>query len=234
MISLHLIVYSFMKVKQWSAFSLQCPPWWGILIYMQSVSMCMSIKHVCWCFGKLNCRLSFSCFTLYNSDIFMPNFTQGPCRLSQGRSDFWLLYQDDGSSSKLRVWVANVDTGKARPLFESPDVYVNAVFDKYVIFQSIIKRKVCSFHDTITPVLTTLFLLLSALFGWMTQLFWYVPSRYLVEIHQGNLWSPLAPRFNLMSKRMLFKLEPIRICSKMNMMKICLSIMLPHNWFWLL
>ncbi|XP_004229392.1 probable glutamyl endopeptidase, chloroplastic [Solanum lycopersicum] len=42
------------------------------------------------------------------------------------------LDEDDGSSSKLRVWVANVDTGKARPLFESPDVYVNAVFDNFV------------------------------------------------------------------------------------------------------
>ncbi|KAJ8573699.1 hypothetical protein K7X08_010210 [Anisodus acutangulus] len=42
------------------------------------------------------------------------------------------LDEDDGSSSKLRVWVANVDTGKARPLFESPDIYVNAVFDNFV------------------------------------------------------------------------------------------------------
>ncbi|KAK4372424.1 hypothetical protein RND71_007808 [Anisodus tanguticus] len=41
------------------------------------------------------------------------------------------LDEDDGSSSK-RVWVANVDTGKARPLFESPDIYVNAVFDNFV------------------------------------------------------------------------------------------------------
>ncbi|XP_060217602.1 probable glutamyl endopeptidase, chloroplastic [Lycium barbarum] len=42
------------------------------------------------------------------------------------------LDEDDGSSSKLRVWVANVDTGKARPLFESPDIYVNAVFENFV------------------------------------------------------------------------------------------------------
>lgn len=42
------------------------------------------------------------------------------------------LDEDDGSSSKLRVWVANVDTGKAKPLFESPDIYVNAVFDNFV------------------------------------------------------------------------------------------------------
>ncbi|KAM3323666.1 putative glutamyl endopeptidase, chloroplastic isoform X1 [Capsicum chacoense] len=42
------------------------------------------------------------------------------------------LDEDDGSSGKLRVWVANVDTGKARPLFESPDIYVNSVFDNFV------------------------------------------------------------------------------------------------------
>ncbi|GMH02310.1 hypothetical protein Nepgr_004149 [Nepenthes gracilis] len=40
--------------------------------------------------------------------------------------------EDDGSSTKLRVWVADVETGKARPLFQSPDVYLNAVFDNFV------------------------------------------------------------------------------------------------------
>lgn len=40
--------------------------------------------------------------------------------------------QEDGISSMLRVWVADVETGKARPLFESSDVFLNAVFDKYV------------------------------------------------------------------------------------------------------
>ncbi|KAL6965741.1 hypothetical protein U1Q18_036796 [Sarracenia purpurea var. burkii] len=32
----------------------------------------------------------------------------------------------------LRVWVADVETGKARPLFQSPDTYLNAVFDNFV------------------------------------------------------------------------------------------------------
>lgn len=76
---------------------------------------------------------SLDCFTLYNSDI-LPNYMRS---LSFVDVVFGFVYQGDGSSSKLRVWVANVDTGKARPLFESPDVYVNAVFDKYVIFHSV-------------------------------------------------------------------------------------------------
>lgn len=40
--------------------------------------------------------------------------------------------EEDDSNSKLRVWVADVETGKARPLFQSPDVYLNAVFDNFV------------------------------------------------------------------------------------------------------
>lgn len=44
------------------------------------------------------------------------------------------MKQEDDGGSKLRVWVANVETGKARPLFQSPDVFLNAVFDKYGSF----------------------------------------------------------------------------------------------------
>ncbi|KAL3517372.1 hypothetical protein ACH5RR_019961 [Cinchona calisaya] len=40
--------------------------------------------------------------------------------------------EDDNSSSKLKVWVADVETGKARQLFNSPDIYVNTVFDNFV------------------------------------------------------------------------------------------------------
>ncbi|KAM7521410.1 hypothetical protein LguiA_011312 [Lonicera macranthoides] len=40
--------------------------------------------------------------------------------------------EEDGSCSKLRVWVADVETGKARPLFQSPDIYLNAIFDNFV------------------------------------------------------------------------------------------------------
>ncbi|KEH24430.1 glutamyl endopeptidase, putative [Medicago truncatula] len=40
--------------------------------------------------------------------------------------------EEDSNTSKLSVWVADVETGKARPLFQSPDVYLNAVFENYV------------------------------------------------------------------------------------------------------
>ncbi|KAK8654390.1 hypothetical protein V6N13_128359 [Hibiscus sabdariffa] len=40
--------------------------------------------------------------------------------------------EEESSSSKLRVWVADVETGTSRPLFRSPDIYLNAVFDNYV------------------------------------------------------------------------------------------------------
>lgn len=40
--------------------------------------------------------------------------------------------QEDDDSSKLRVWVADVETGKAQPLFQSAEFYLNAVFDNYV------------------------------------------------------------------------------------------------------
>ncbi|XP_058738358.1 probable glutamyl endopeptidase, chloroplastic [Vicia villosa] len=40
--------------------------------------------------------------------------------------------EEDCNTSKLRVWIADVETGNARPLFQSPDVYLNAVFENYV------------------------------------------------------------------------------------------------------
>lgn len=57
--------------------------------------------------------------------------------------------QEDGSSSKLTVWVADLKTGIARPLFQSPDIYLNAVFDKYdVVFpvRSKYRGKIFCFH----------------------------------------------------------------------------------------
>lgn len=44
---------------------------------------------------------------------------------------FVVFAQEDGSSSKLRLWVAEIETGKARPLFQTADIFLNAVFDKY-------------------------------------------------------------------------------------------------------
>ncbi|KAI3693810.1 hypothetical protein L1987_76762 [Smallanthus sonchifolius] len=40
--------------------------------------------------------------------------------------------QEDDGGSKLRVWIIDMETGKAKPLFHSPDVFLNAVFDNYV------------------------------------------------------------------------------------------------------
>lgn len=42
------------------------------------------------------------------------------------------LDEEESSSSKLGVWIADVETGKARPLFQSPDICLNAVFDNFV------------------------------------------------------------------------------------------------------
>ncbi|KAL6525908.1 hypothetical protein OROMI_030303 [Orobanche minor] len=40
--------------------------------------------------------------------------------------------EEDGSSSMLRVWTADIETGQARPLFQAPDIFLNAVFDNFV------------------------------------------------------------------------------------------------------
>ncbi|CAA6654403.1 unnamed protein product [Spirodela intermedia] len=46
---------------------------------------------------------------------------------------FSIRSDEEGNvSSKLKLWVADAQTGKARPLFPSPDVYLNAIFDNYV------------------------------------------------------------------------------------------------------
>ncbi|KAF7804921.1 putative glutamyl endopeptidase, chloroplastic isoform X1 [Senna tora] len=42
------------------------------------------------------------------------------------------LNEENNESSKVRIWIADVETGNARPLFQSPDIYLNAVFDNYV------------------------------------------------------------------------------------------------------
>ncbi|CAO2826631.1 unnamed protein product [Amaranthus hypochondriacus] len=40
--------------------------------------------------------------------------------------------EDYGGIGKLQLWVANVESGQAKPLFNSEDIYVNAVFDNFV------------------------------------------------------------------------------------------------------
>ncbi|KAL0371544.1 UNVERIFIED_CONTAM: putative glutamyl endopeptidase, chloroplastic [Sesamum angustifolium] len=40
--------------------------------------------------------------------------------------------EEDGSSGMLKVWVADIEAGKARPLFEAAEIFLNAVFDNFV------------------------------------------------------------------------------------------------------
>ncbi|XP_034904056.1 probable glutamyl endopeptidase, chloroplastic [Populus alba] len=100
--------------------------------------------------GKCNTRSRMSFYTGIGIHQLMPDGTLGPEREINGYPDgakinfvTWSLDgkhlafsirfdEEDNSSSKLRVWVANVETGQARPLFQSPNVYLNAVFDTFV------------------------------------------------------------------------------------------------------
>ncbi|XP_050375872.1 probable glutamyl endopeptidase, chloroplastic isoform X2 [Argentina anserina] len=45
---------------------------------------------------------------------------------------FTIRFDDESTSTKLKVWVAQVETGVARPLFESHEYSLNAVFDNFV------------------------------------------------------------------------------------------------------
>uniref|UniRef100_A0A6N2MZB4 Probable glutamyl endopeptidase, chloroplastic n=1 Tax=Salix viminalis TaxID=40686 RepID=A0A6N2MZB4_SALVM len=100
--------------------------------------------------GKFNTRSRMSFYTGIGIHQLMPDGVLGPEREIYGYPDgakinfvSWSLDgrhlafsirgdDEDNSSSKLRVWVANVETGKAQPLFQSPNVYLNAIFDNYV------------------------------------------------------------------------------------------------------
>ncbi|KAG6787044.1 hypothetical protein POTOM_008672 [Populus tomentosa] len=100
--------------------------------------------------GKCNAKSRMSFYTGIGIHQLMPDGTLGPEKEVHGYPDgakinfvTWSLdgrhlafsirvFEEDNSSSKLRVWVANVETGQARPLFQSPDVYLNAVFDNFV------------------------------------------------------------------------------------------------------
>lgn len=45
---------------------------------------------------------------------------------------FSIRVDENGNSSKPVVWVADVETGVARPLFKSQDIYLNAIFESFV------------------------------------------------------------------------------------------------------
>ncbi|KDP28258.1 hypothetical protein JCGZ_14029 [Jatropha curcas] len=100
--------------------------------------------------GKCNTRSRMSFYTGIGIHQLLPDGTLGPEKEVYGFPDgakinfvTWSLDgshlsfsirvdEEDDGSSKLRVWVADVETGKARPLFQSQDVYLNAVFDNFV------------------------------------------------------------------------------------------------------
>ncbi|CAI9767861.1 unnamed protein product [Fraxinus pennsylvanica] len=100
--------------------------------------------------GKCNCRSRMSYYTGIGIYHLMDDCTLGPEKEIHGLPDgakinfvSWSndgrylsfsvrIDEEDGISSMLRVWVADVETGKARPLFESSDMFLNAVFDNFV------------------------------------------------------------------------------------------------------
>ncbi|KAJ7973057.1 putative Dipeptidyl-peptidase [Quillaja saponaria] len=100
--------------------------------------------------GDCNTRSRMSFYTGMGIHQLMPDGTLGPEKEVHGfpvgaKINFvtWSpdgqhlsfsirVDEEDNNSSKLRVWVAEVETGKAKPLFQEPNIYLNAVFDNYV------------------------------------------------------------------------------------------------------
>ncbi|KAM6579330.1 hypothetical protein CsatA_003104 [Cannabis sativa] len=100
--------------------------------------------------GKCNTRSRMSFYTGIGIHQLMPDGTLGPEKEIHGFPDGakinFVTWSPDGkhlsfsirvdeeenSTSKLKVWVADIETGKARPLIQNPDIYLNAVFDNFV------------------------------------------------------------------------------------------------------
>ncbi|XP_042512166.1 probable glutamyl endopeptidase, chloroplastic isoform X2 [Macadamia integrifolia] len=99
--------------------------------------------------GKCNTRSRMSFYTGIGIHQLKDDGTLGPEKEVHGLPDgakinfvswsndgrhlsFTIRVDEENSSSKLSVWVADVETAKARPLFQSPDIYVNAIFDNFV------------------------------------------------------------------------------------------------------
>ncbi|KAL7200326.1 hypothetical protein ACSBR1_032283 [Camellia fascicularis] len=99
--------------------------------------------------GKCNTRSRMSFYTGIGIHQLLNDGTLGPEIEVHGLPDgakinfvtwsndgqhlaFGVRVDEDNSSGKLRVWVADVETGKSRPVFQSPDFYLNAVFDNFV------------------------------------------------------------------------------------------------------
>lgn len=100
--------------------------------------------------GRCNTRSRMSFYTGIGIHQLLPDGTLGPEIEVHGFPDGakinFVTWSDDGrhlsfsirfddediSDSKLRVWIAEVETGKARPLFQSSDICLNAVFDNFI------------------------------------------------------------------------------------------------------
>ncbi|XP_057483830.1 probable glutamyl endopeptidase, chloroplastic isoform X3 [Actinidia eriantha] len=99
--------------------------------------------------GNCNTRNRMSFYTGIGIHQLLDDGTLGPEKEVHGLPDgakinfvtwsndgrhlsFSVRVDEDNNSSKLRIWVAEVETGKARPLFQSPDIHLNAVFDNFV------------------------------------------------------------------------------------------------------
>ncbi|EPS59919.1 hypothetical protein M569_14885 [Genlisea aurea] len=98
--------------------------------------------------GKSYCRSRMSSYTGISVYQILEDYTLGPEREISGlpsgakinfvtwsNDGSYLAFairtnEDDGSSSMLRLWVADMDAGNARPLFKAADICLNAVFDK--------------------------------------------------------------------------------------------------------
>ncbi|KAL0435979.1 UNVERIFIED_CONTAM: putative glutamyl endopeptidase, chloroplastic [Sesamum radiatum] len=85
--------------------------------------------------GKCNSRSRMSYYTGIGIYQIMDDGTLGPEKelsgLPSGAKINFLTWRT-GRSSMLKVWVADIEAGKARPLFEAPDIFLNAVFDNFV------------------------------------------------------------------------------------------------------
>ncbi|GJY61914.1 probable glutamyl endopeptidase, chloroplastic [Tanacetum coccineum] len=100
--------------------------------------------------GKSNARSRMSFYAGIAIHELKDDGTLGPEKLIHGFPDGsklnFVTWSPDGKhlafsirqdevedvDSKLRLWVADVETGKAKPLFQSPDVFLNAIYDQYV------------------------------------------------------------------------------------------------------
>ncbi|XP_010544967.1 PREDICTED: probable glutamyl endopeptidase, chloroplastic isoform X2 [Tarenaya hassleriana] len=99
--------------------------------------------------GQCNTRSRMSYYTGIGIHQLMADGTLGPEKEISGIPDggkinfvtwsndakhlaFSVRVDENGISSKPRVWVANVETGEARPLFNSQDIYLNAIFESFV------------------------------------------------------------------------------------------------------